>query len=284
MKEFSILVVDDTINNIQTIVEYLEASEKPYQVWSTMNGYTALQIIQKRKPDLIITDWEMPEMSGLELIETIKQKPEIEEIPCIVVTGMRISPGDLKLALDKGAIDFIRKPINKIELWARVESSIQLFESYRTIKAQKKEIEEQKNRELSTKTLQIYQKNQMLSQVNERLHKAMLQLEIGLRKDFKAILTFIQHNIQTDSDWDNFKLHFEKVHPQFFHILKEKHPSLTPNDLKWCAYIRIGLSAREIANMLNIDYSGARVQKARLKKKIALSSEENLDEYIQKIF
>lgn len=275
MKTHSVLIVDDITSNIQIIDNYLEEDEKDYQVMSAINGKMAYEIIQKRLPDLVITDWEMPEMNGLELIANLKSNPLTKKIPCIVVTGMRTLAEDLKKALGAGAVDFVRKPINKLELLARVDSVLKLSDAY-------KELEDQKNRELSMKTLQVSQKNQVLIQIEEKLKKFLEGLTPETRIGGKEILKLIVEQTNLDDEWENFKLHFEQVHPDFFHYLQDNY-NLTQNDLKWCAYIRIGLSTKEIANLLHVDYAGARVNKTRLKKKIALTAEQDLTSFLQNI-
>ncbi|PWJ43792.1 response regulator [Sediminitomix flava] len=276
MTSFTILIVDDITSNIQTLVKFLEEADQGYEIMSAISGQMALEIIKKKTPDLIITDWEMPQMDGLELIKVLKECPIGMNIPCIMVTGMRTTAEDLQVAFNHGAVDFIRKPVNKLELWARVNSILQL-------KKAQKELEEQKNRQLSMKTLQVFQKNQFLGEIDERLNNYILNLDPKLRPEGKSILKEIQRQINTDSEWENFKLHFESVHPNFFHFLQSHDYNLTPKDLRWCAYIRIGLSTKDIANLLNIDYAGARVSKTRLKKKLQLSAEDDLNTFLLRI-
>lgn len=275
MKAHSILIVDDVTSNIQIIDRHLEGEGNEYQIMSANNGEMALKIAKKRLPDLIITDWDMPEMNGLELINAIQNNKQTKKIPCIVITGMHIKAEDLKKAMEIGAVDFLRKPINKVELIARVESVLKLSDAY-------KELEDQKNRELSMKTLQVSQKNQVLLQIDEKLKKYLEGIAPSERAEGKEIIKLIQEQTNLDNEWENFKLHFEQVHPDFFHFLQENH-TLTQNDLKWCAYIRIGLSTKEIANLLHIDYAGARVSKTRLKKKLSLSAEQDLTLFLQNI-
>ena len=150
MKTFTILVVDDLPTSIQTILHYLDEADKSYDLLSTTSPGKAIQILQKKKVDLVITDWEMPEMSGLDLIRLCKQQAALQKIPFIVVTGQRTTVENLKQAMDAGAIDFIRKPINKIELWARIDALLKLIDAQNTIA-------EQKSRELSSKALQVFQ-------------------------------------------------------------------------------------------------------------------------------
>lgn len=281
MKKYTILLVDDDKGNLQTLIQYLDSAN--YHLLSAANGQIADKIAKKSLPDLIVTDWDMPVMSGIQLIEQLKTQEETKDIPSIIVTGLNISPENLQFALDTGAVDYIRKPINQVELLARIKSVLNLFDAYNMIKGQKQEIEDQKNRELSTKTLQIHQKNQLLNLIADKLSKFIPTLNTSDRSPAKEIQKLIQNNMHTDGEWENFKLHFEKVHPNFFHKLQDQGRNLTQNDLKHCAYIRIGLSAKEVANLLNIDYQSARAYKTRIKKKIGLDGAQTLDEFIKNL-
>lgn len=129
MKTYQILLVDDIASNLQTLVLQLEESGKAYNLLIALSGKMALQIAEQNPPDLVITDWEMPEMSGLELIKALKTRPETQFVPVLMVSGMRTQPEDLQKAMNVGAIDFLRKPINKVELWARVENLLKLSEA-----------------------------------------------------------------------------------------------------------------------------------------------------------
>lgn len=94
----------------------------------------------------------------------------------------------------------------------------------------------------------------------------------------------LKNSISFEKDWDKIKLHFEKVHPQFFSILSGQFPNLTPNELKHCAYIKMNMSNKETANLLGIDHNSVKMSRYRIKKKIGLSQEEDLTAYIQSIF
>ncbi len=131
MKTYHILVVDDEAGNIQVLVQQLVESGKPYNVMGAINAQLAYSIAQTKQPDLIITDWDMPEMTGLELTQALKSNPETKFIPVLMVSGMRTRVEDLQQALEAGAVDFLRKPVNKIELWARVANTLQLSETHK---------------------------------------------------------------------------------------------------------------------------------------------------------
>src|SRR5688572_26689498 len=95
----SLLIVDDEPPNLEIMVESLGRSEVGYRVFQANSGALALQIARKHQPDLIITDWDMPGMSGLELIRALKAEPATAEIPVIMCSGVMTSAENLKLAL-----------------------------------------------------------------------------------------------------------------------------------------------------------------------------------------
>jgi len=83
-----------------------------------------------------------------------------------------------------------------------------------------------------------------------------------------------------DADWEHFAVHFDKVHNDFFIALKKQHPNLTPNELKLCAYLRMNLSTKEMARLMNISVRGVEISRYRLRKKLQLSTETNLFTYL----
>lgn len=134
MKHYSILVVDDRPDNLKIIVDYLKESELSLTILKAPNGKIACRIAEKKLPDLIITDWEMPEMNGIETIKYLKSRESTKDIPVIVATGAMTLTENLKTAMEAGAVDYIRKPIDKTELTARVNSMLKLAESFKEIK------------------------------------------------------------------------------------------------------------------------------------------------------
>jgi DNA-binding CsgD family transcriptional regulator len=83
-----------------------------------------------------------------------------------------------------------------------------------------------------------------------------------------------------DKEWDNFAKHFDKVHSDFVVELKEKHPTITPNELKLSAYLRMNLSTKEIAQLMNISTRGVEISRYRLRKKLQLSTDTSLFDYL----
>jgi DNA-binding response OmpR family regulator/DNA-binding CsgD family transcriptional regulator len=144
MISYKILVVDDEIDNIKSINQCIFDSKEPYILYQALNGELAYKIAVAELPDLIISDWEMPGMTGIELIQKLKLNESTTEIPVIMCTGVMTSSENLQTALMAGAVDYIRKPIDQIELMARVKSMLMLSDSRKILK-EKYQIIEQNN-------------------------------------------------------------------------------------------------------------------------------------------
>lgn len=134
---------------------------------------------------------------------------------------------------------------------------------------------ESKNREMAISTMNLVKKNELLQQIKDNLLAAQKP-----EKNIKDVISTINKNIDEAETWNLFKDAFENADQDFFKKIKELHPELTPNDLKLCAYLRLNLSSKEIAPMLNISVRSVEVKRYRLRKKMDLEHEAGLVEYI----
>lgn len=137
-----ILAVDDHPDNLQIMINYILSLDNKYSLLGAPNGEIACKIAEKELPDLIIMDWEMPVMNGIDAVKQLKKDEKTKDIPVVMATGVMMSSEDLKIALEAGAIDYIRKPIDKVEFLARINSILQLGEHIKEIKRQKQELTE----------------------------------------------------------------------------------------------------------------------------------------------
>lgn len=133
---YQILVVDDQVENLHVIVSIVTKQAEEYEVLQALDGSSALEIAKAELPDLIITDWEMPVLNGIELIKALQQDPTTQDIPVIMCTGIMTKSENLRTALDAGAVDYIRKPVDEVELLARIRSMIKLSDSMKIIRHQ----------------------------------------------------------------------------------------------------------------------------------------------------
>ena len=127
------MVVDDTPRNVKLLADVLTV--KGYAVVTAASGAEALKQVEAEKPDLVLLDVVMPEMSGYEVCRRIRENPATGILPVVMVTALDPTEERIK-GLDAGADDFLTKPINQPELLARVRSLLRIKELYDTVQAQ----------------------------------------------------------------------------------------------------------------------------------------------------
>lgn len=118
-----VLVVDDVLHNVKLLEAKLRSEY--FDVLTAMNGFEALEIIEKEQPDIILLDVMMPGMDGFEVCRKVKANPAVAHIPIIMVTALD-QPKDRVMGLEAGADDFLTKPIQDMPLFARVKSLVRL--------------------------------------------------------------------------------------------------------------------------------------------------------------
>ncbi|TAE72555.1 MAG: hypothetical protein EAZ85_09465 [Bacteroidetes bacterium] len=158
-----------------------------------------------------------------------------------------------------------------------LESELLLKET--KIKIENDRFEEEmayKERELASTALHIFQKNEILNILQEKL----MNLDLTSGAEVKSIFSEIRNNINLDKGWEIFEMHFIKVHPDFFEKLQKNYPTLTTHELKLLSYIRLKLSNKEIASMLNILPKSVEMSRYRIKKKFNLLTDDNLDKWL----
>lgn len=121
--KYKILIADDNIANIELVRFILAPDESGYIFYSANDGISACKIAQQQIPDLILLDWHMPNMTGIQAIKAIKANPETRNIPILLITGDP-SEENIAKAFKAGARDYITKPFNELELISRVRAAI----------------------------------------------------------------------------------------------------------------------------------------------------------------
>lgn len=137
---------------------------------------------------------------------------------------------------------------------------------------------ENKNRELGLSTMSLIKKNELLNQIKNELKNSS-----NTNKDLKSVIKIIDKSLNNTNDWNAFEEAFNNADKDFLKKIKTLHPSLTSNDLRLCAYLRLNLSSKEIAPLLNISPRSVEVKRYRLRKKMDLSHESSLANYILEI-
>jgi len=138
-----------------------------------------------------------------------------------------------------------------------------------------------KDKELATVTMHLVERSNLLSSIREELLAVIKKLNIaGLPYELRNVFKMLGDPEKNDDDWQRFAIYFDQVHNNFLSTLKSKFPLLSATDLKLCAYIRLNLSSKEVAQILNISLKGVEVSRYRIRKKLNLPTETNLYEFL----
>jgi len=160
------------------------------------------------------------------------------------------------------------------------------------LRNEKLEAENQKNlteldsktRELASIAMQITYKNEMLNQVKQKLIRVsgkMLHRES--KQQVSDLIKTLEKDLLNREDWEKFEIHFDQVHEDFLKKIRKKYPELTPKDLRLCAYLKMNLSSKEIAPILNISVRGVEISRYRLRKKMDLPRDTNLNDFMMNL-
>ena len=138
-----------------------------------------------------------------------------------------------------------------------------------------------KNSELASSAMHLVKKGELVSKMKTELGHVMKGISNPQAEaDLKKMIKSISEDDNMDQEWENFTLHFDKVHSDFISALKEKHPGISNNEIKLCAYLRMNLSTKEMAQLMNISVRGVEVSRYRLRKKLELATEVSLFDYL----
>ncbi len=183
-KGADILLVDDTPANLKVLANLLK--EQGYKTRAAINGKLALQAIERRKPQLILLDINMPEMDGYETARQLKANPEFADIPIIFISALSETDDKIK-AFEAGGVDYITKPFQFAEVSARVSAHLELYKLKSSLEAQ--------NKALSTSL----QREKELEALRDNLVNMMVH---DLRSPLTGILGYLSLLEMKSDDWD----------------------------------------------------------------------------------
>ncbi|MCK9424244.1 MAG: response regulator [Bacteroidales bacterium] len=272
----NILIVDDHPENIQLIAEIINASFPNIRLFQAIRVDIAKELCTQTKFDLIISDWEMPEKTGIDLIRSLKEDQTTRQIPVIIVTAIMLTAENLNIALSAGAHDYLRSPVDPLELTARVSAALKLSRLHL------QEIKE-KDRQLMEKTL-IHVKN---NEFNRDLIKHLQPL-LEICKDnpeAKEIaensIASIEQKIKEDS-WKSFEVAFQNIHGDFTKNLLLKHPNITKSELRLCTLLKLDMNTKDIASMLYLSPESLKVSRSRLRARLGMTEEDSFHNCLSK--
>ena len=180
------------------------------------------------------------------------------------------------LLLAGSVIFFIRRNHNRDRLLLKTKEELMVAqEEQKKLKEQQLQNEiEFKESQLSAMTVQMLRKNELMQELMEKL-----EADQSISKD-NQVAKVIGKAQNQEKDWADFNAQFESVNKNFYTRLKAAYPDISPNDLKICALIKLNLSIKEMAAILNISPDSVKTARYRLRKKLQLNTEDNLTEFI----
>ena len=287
-----LLVVDDDFMNRDVVVDVLMEEWKDCEVLTAPNGRIGLEIAKTEKPEIILLDWEMPEMNGLEMLHALRKHAPTKDIPVVMYTGIRTESNNLRLALEAGANEFLRKPMDPVELIARINSIILQWRLVR----EKAEAEQQRARvELEAKEKELVMKKSELTSLAFILEQkelfvrsilsdvqgmAVKTSDEDLRMPMQQLLRKLKHELNSEKHWEAIRVRMNDIHSGFLSRLLDQHPDLTKSELKLCSLMKLNLSRKEAAEVLHISVAGVEKRRYRLRKKLGLDPEAKMENYI----
>ncbi|SEW42097.1 triple tyrosine motif-containing protein [Chitinophaga arvensicola] len=141
-----------------------------------------------------------------------------------------------------------------------------------------------KNKELATATMHLVQKGKLISNIREELLQSVKKNnDPDVLPSFKKVMRLFEEAENNEEDWAQFAQHFDDVHNNFLRTLKKLYPDLTTTDLKLCAYLRINLTTKEIAQSMGISVRGVETSRYRLRKKLNIAGETGLYDFLLSI-
>jgi DNA-binding NtrC family response regulator len=179
-----ILIVDDEPFNVDLLEQQLE--EQGYETCTASDGSQALEVLEREQPDLVLLDWMMPGMNGIEVLEKMRSTPQWRTLPVIMLTA-RGTTEDKVRGLDAGADDYVTKPIDEAELWARIRAMLRIARLEQENLTLRQQIESQARFEgLIGKSRAMEQVYALLAKVVDSQATVLLIGETGTGKEVLA--------------------------------------------------------------------------------------------------
>ncbi|HPF10831.1 MAG TPA: hypothetical protein PKW08_05165 [Flavobacteriaceae bacterium] len=168
----------------------------------------------------------------------------------------------------------------------RVHSLLMLIKSHASRQETKdnaQDVASKATRNLSRYVMELDQKASALKAVKNRIVALSEKADLPLRSELKSLVNTIRMSLSDRNRWEDFKLYFENVNPNFLNKLRDNHPDLTLKDVKYCCYVTMNMSNDDITHILGINPESVRTHKYRLKKKLGLSKNQSLRHYLAKL-
>ncbi len=208
---------------------------------------------------------------------------QIEELRTIYETEkkeqqIQIQKNEIDLLNLKGKTNNLQRLLLIIGLLASLIAVYAFYQRNKRNKLAKEAAQaelEFKTKELTTHALHLAKKNEVLNDLKQKAK--VLKADANADPGYQMLIQTINFDLQDDNNWENFSRYFEEVHKDFNSKAQQQFPNITTNDLRLMALLKMNLSSKEIANILNISSDGIKKARQRLRKKMGIASTESLE-------
>ena len=217
---------------------------------------------------------------------SIEKMKQIEELRVIYESEkneqqIKNQKNEIELLNIKGKVNNLQRVLLALGLIAALIAVYAFYQRNKRNKLDKEKAQadlEFKTKELTTHALHLAKKNEVLNDLKEKVEA--LKAGTTADKGYQSLIHTINFDLQDDNNWENFTQYFEEVHKDFSSKAQQQFPSITTNDLRLMALMKMNLSSKEIANILNISNDGIKKARYRLRKKLNLETKDSLQEVI----
>lgn len=217
---------------------------------------------------------------------SITKTQQIEELKTIYETEKKeqqiaLQEAEINLLEKKGEVNTLYIILLGLGLLLALIGFYALRQKLKRSKTEKEKLNlelDYKKKELTTHALHLAKKNELLENLKQQA-KTFKTSENSL-KGYNQLIRTINFDLKGDNNWDNFSRYFEQVHTDFNTNVKQKFPEVTSNELRLMALLKMNLSSKEIANILNISPEGVKKARYRLRKKLDITTEDSLQDLV----
>ncbi len=252
-----------------------------YSFISTSRHYDLINLVKSLKPAIVISCFKNNQVVIKETKHILHELP----LPLICLSNKH---HDESLKWSRHVI-VLTLPLERITqpnyLSLRINSVLLLLKRsrHKGSSKHKESLAHQamtQSKNLSRYVMELDQKVTTLRNVKSKLQDLCPKVDPQTRSRLFSIVHSINLNVSDKNRWEDFKIYFENTNPNFLKALSTKHPGLTLKDIKYCCYLIMNMSNEDITHILGINQESVRTHKYRLKKKLSLSRQENLRQYL----
>ncbi len=265
------ILIADSIGNKDDEFEAYKHRSKSYELLGQNGKALADYKTYKKINDSVYNIAKTKEIEGL----TIKFETEKKEQQIV------LQKKEINLLEQKAEISNLQRILLGVAFLLSLIGFYALRQKLKRNKLEKEKLDLEldfKKKELTTHALHLAKKNEVLEGLKQKAEE--LKTAENGQNGYQQLIRTINFDLQDDNNWKNFSKYFQEVHKDFNSKAQQKYPEITSNDLRLMALLKMNLSSKEIANILNISVPGIKKARNRLRKKLGITPKDSLEALI----